>query len=161
MTTITRRYRFSASHRLHSDQLSSQENQRVYGKCNNPFGHGHDYILNVSVAGQTDADGLIVNLQQMDRLVAEEVLAPFSHRNLNEDVSEFKQLVPTTENLTLVIAARLKARWPEYFSYSSAHLHSISMFETERNSFEVLLPAAPGHSNQAAIDSKESVIVNA
>ena len=160
MTTITRRYRFCASHRLHAEALSESENNRVFGKCNNPYGHGHDYVLDVSVTGELNATtGLIVKLADLDHLVNTEVLSGFDHKNLNLDVAEFEQLVPTTENVVLVIAARLKKYWRIYLPYSSAWLSGISMQETERNSFEVAIP------RPAATDSvkilNESVIVNA
>jgi 6-pyruvoyltetrahydropterin/6-carboxytetrahydropterin synthase len=162
LTKMTRRYRFCASHRLHSESLSEAENQRVFGKCNNPYGHGHDYVLDVAVTGELNATtGLIVRLSDLDRLVKTEILAGFSYRNLNQDVAEFTELVPTTENVALVIAERLSQCWADYFPYSSARLSGISMQETERNSFEVVIsktaPPVP------AVFSKlnESVIVNA
>lgn len=162
MTTLTRRYRFSASHRLHSASLSEVENNRTYGKCNNPYGHGHDYVLYVAVSGEINATtGLIVKPALLDKLVAEEILSSFGHRNLNLDVAEFERLVPTTENLTLVIAARLNARWANYFPYSSARLSSISILETDRNSFEVVLPKKTSTPEPAAIEYSESVVVNA
>ena len=162
ITTLTRRYRFSASHRLNSELLTQAENQSTFGKCNNPYGHGHDYVLDVSVTGKLNAaTGLIVRLSLLDKLVQEEVLSSFSHRNLNEDVPEFQRLVPTTENVALVIAARLRDRWPAYFTYSSAHLSSISIHETDRNSFEVLLPQPAAHRQVGAMEQNESVIVNA
>jgi 6-pyruvoyltetrahydropterin/6-carboxytetrahydropterin synthase len=158
---MTRRYRFCASHRLHSDQLSELQNQRTYGKCNNPYGHGHDYILDVSVSGSIDATtGLIVRLSTLDRLVANEVLAAFGHRNLNQDVSEFAQLVPTTENIALVIADRLSERWADYFTYSAARLSGISMHETDRNSCEVRLPSEILRVRSSTAEFEESVTVN-
>ena len=106
-TKFTRRYRFCASHRLHSEQLTEADNRTVYGKCNNPFGHGHDYVLDVTVAGPTDpATGLLLRTADLDQLVNSEILTVFSYRNLNQDVAEFSRLVPTTENVALVIA------WP-------------------------------------------------
>jgi 6-pyruvoyltetrahydropterin/6-carboxytetrahydropterin synthase len=160
MTTITRRYRFCASHRLHSDALSDAENNRVFGKCNNPYGHGHDYVLDVSVTGELNATtGLVVKLADLDHLVSTEILSDLDHRNLNRDVPEFEQLVPTTENVALVIAARLKKYWHIYFPYSSAWLSGISMQETERNSFEVAIKRPAGTDSTRILN--ESVIVNA
>ncbi len=164
MTTITRRYRFCASHRLHSESLSDAENNRIFGKCNNPFGHGHDYVLDVSVTGQLNATtGLILRIADLDRCVQAEVLSDFSHRNLNTDVAEFADSVPTTENVALVIAARLRKGWADYFPYSSAHLSGISIHETDRNSFEVLIPKSAAADQVAAqlSEENESVIVNA
>jgi 6-pyruvoyltetrahydropterin/6-carboxytetrahydropterin synthase len=163
-TTVTRRFRFCASHRLHSNQLSQSENSRVYGKCNNPYGHGHDYILDVSVTGELNATtGLIVRLADLDALVTTEILNSFAYRNLNHDVAEFARLVPTTENVSLVIAEKLRQRWPDYFPYASAHLSGISIHETDRNSFQVLVPKPSSKSPVLAALSQlnESVIVNA
>ncbi len=158
MTTLTRRYRFCASHRLHSEALSEAENQRVFGKCNNPYGHGHDYVLDVSLTGELNATtGLIVRLSDLDRLVKTEVLAAFAYRNLNQDVAEFTELVPTTENVALVIAARLSQCWRDYFPYSKARLSGISIQETDRNSFEILISNAV----PLSVKTNESVIVNA
>ena len=107
-----RRYRFAASHRLHSDALSDADNQRVYGKCNNPYGHGHNYVVEVRVSGPVDpATGMIVNLIDLDRFVQSEVLDVFDHKSLNEDVEAFRTLVPTTENVCKEIYRRLK-RFP-------------------------------------------------
>ncbi len=162
MTTVTRRYRFSASHRLHSKQLSEAGNQRIYGKCNNPYGHGHDYVLDVTVTGELNATtGLIVRIAELDRFVSNEVLRLFGHRNLNQDVAEFELLVPTTENVALVAAGKLEQRWAEYFPYTQARLSGISMHETDRNSFEVVLAKPSRTQLDARTEQNESVIVNA
>jgi 6-pyruvoyltetrahydropterin/6-carboxytetrahydropterin synthase len=127
---LTRRYSFAASHRLHSPQLSEQENQRIYGKCNNPYGHGHNYVVEVTVTGATDpATGMIAHLGELDRFVTREVLEPFDHTYLNKDVPAFRERVPTTENLCIEIFDRLKA-------FSGARLVRIRLEETGRNSFE-------------------------
>src|SRR5271167_2377146 len=103
--TLTRRYPFAASHRLHSYELSLAENARLYGKCNNPYGHGHDYVLEVTVGGSIDPEtGVLVPLKELDDLVETQVLKLFRNRNINMDVAPFKELVPTTENVVLVIA---------------------------------------------------------
>jgi 6-pyruvoyltetrahydropterin/6-carboxytetrahydropterin synthase len=144
--------------------LSEAENDRTFGKCNNPYGHGHDYVLDVSVTGELNATtGLIVKMPDLDELVRKEVLSAFSYRNLNVDVAEFARLVPTTENLALVIADRLRARWADHFPYSSAWLSGISMGETDRNTFAVLIAQAgsePGKA-KARAGLHESVMVNA
>jgi 6-pyruvoyltetrahydropterin/6-carboxytetrahydropterin synthase len=135
---LTRRYRFSASHRLHSHLLSQTENQRVYGKCNNPHGHGHDYVVEVRVKGPLDvATGRVVDLDTLDRLVSEWVLHPFEHRNLNIEVEDFRDLPPTTENLAVVIRERLKRAWPSAFGDSGPVLDRIRIEETKRNSIEL------------------------
>lgn len=135
---LTRRYRFSASHRLHSHLLSQAENQRVYGKCNNPYGHGHDYVLEVTVRGRLDdATGRIVDLEKLDGLVAQQVIAPFEHRDLNTEVEAFRDLPPTTENLAIVIQQRLRESWPVLFGRGATILDRIRIEETKRNSIEL------------------------
>src|SRR5579885_3057226 len=95
---LTRRYMFSASHRLHSEALSEAENRTTYGKCNNPYGHGHNYHLEVTVSGQVDhRTGMVCNLVDLDEFVHREILATFDHENLN-CLPEFSKSVPTTEN---------------------------------------------------------------
>jgi 6-pyruvoyltetrahydropterin/6-carboxytetrahydropterin synthase len=138
MIVLTRRYPFAASHRLHSRQLSDEENRRVFGKCNNPFGHGHNYVLEVSVRGPVDArSGLAVNLGALDALVRGQVLDAFDHRNLNSDVDDFAGLVPTTENLALAIHRRLRSGWEQALGGAWPELEKIRIAETERNIFEV------------------------
>ena len=127
---LTRRYLFSASHRLHCDELSESQNQATYGKCNNPHGHGHNYALEVTVSGQVDpGTGMICNLSDLDRSVQSEVLERFDHENLNYR-SEFDGLVPTTENLSEVILNILTQ------SFIAAHLEKVRLEETMMNSFE-------------------------
>lgn len=129
---LTRRYRFSASHRLDTPGLSAQENRRLYGKCNNPYGHGHDYVLDVTVAGSPDESGQIVGREALDKLVAERILTRFDHRNLNIDVPELRGVVPTTESLAVAIEKALAAGWP-----LRAKLDRVRISETERNIFEL------------------------
>ena len=127
---LGRRYHFAASHRLHSPALSEEENCRIYGKCNNPYGHGHNYTLEVLVSGEVDpATGMIANLADLDGFVEREVLEPFDHKSLNEDVAAFRSVVPTTENLCIEIFRRLKP-------FSQAKLERIRVQETSNNSFE-------------------------
>ena len=127
---LGRRYHFSASHRLHTAHLSEEENYRVFGKCNNPFGHGHNYVLEVSVSGRVDpATGMIANLANLDGFVEKAVLQVFDHKSLNEDVAVFQEKVPTTENLCIDIYNRLK-------NFSHAKLERVRIEETRNNSFE-------------------------
>jgi 6-pyruvoyltetrahydropterin/6-carboxytetrahydropterin synthase len=127
---LGRRYRFAASHRLHSSRLSEEENRRVYGKCNNPYGHGHNYVVEVSVTGEVDpATGMIVNLADLDSFVEREVIEPFDHKSLNEDVAAFRENVPTTENICKEIFARLK-------QFPKARLERVRVEETGNNTFE-------------------------
>ena len=127
---LGRRYKFSASHRLHSERLSEEENRRVYGKCNNPHGHGHNYVVEVRVSGKVDpATGMIANLAELDGFVETEVIEPFDHKLLNKEVAVFRESVPTTENLCKEIYQRLK-RFPK------AKLERVRVEETSNNAFE-------------------------
>jgi 6-pyruvoyltetrahydropterin/6-carboxytetrahydropterin synthase len=127
---LGRRYRFSASHRLHSAHLTEEENCRVFGKCNNPYGHGHNYVVEVTVSGNVDpATGMIANLADLDSFVERNMLDEFDLKSLNEDVPAFRDTVPTTENLCIEIFQRLK-------SFPSAKLERIRIEETGKNSFE-------------------------
>jgi 6-pyruvoyltetrahydropterin/6-carboxytetrahydropterin synthase len=127
---LGRRYKFAASHRLHSGELSEAENCRVYGKCNNPYGHGHNYVVEVSVSGTVDsATGMVVNLADLDGYVEREVLEAFDHKSLNEDVPAFRGKVPTTENLCIEIFQRLK-------HFRPARLERVRVEETSNNAFE-------------------------
>lgn len=127
---LGRRYHFSASHRLHSLQLSDEENCRIYGKCNNPFGHGHNYTVEIRVSGKVDpATGMISNLADLDSFVNERVIEPFDHRSLNEEIPAFQKAVPTTEILCIEIFERLK-------SFPHAKLEAVRVEETSNNSFE-------------------------
>jgi 6-pyruvoyltetrahydropterin/6-carboxytetrahydropterin synthase len=130
--TLTRRYRFAASHRLHADALSEEENRRLYGKCNNPYGHGHDYVLEVTVEGAPDASGQIADRAALDRMVRERVLSRLDHMNLNQDLPEFGTHVPTTENLASLIEKMLLEHWN-----LPARLKRLRISETERNAFEL------------------------
>lgn len=141
---VTRRYKFSASHRLHSGRLSESENCAVYGKCNNPYGHGHNYILEVSAAGPVDEiTGQAVNVELLDRLVRETVLREFHMKNLNSLAPDFTQVVPTTENLVTAIGRRLLQAWPSAFPDGRPSLERIRVEETRRNAFEMWLTPAP------------------
>lgn len=127
---LGRRYHFSASHRLHTPKLSEEENCRVFGKCNNPYGHGHNYTVEVRVSGPVhSATGMIANLANLDSFVHREVIEPFDHRSLNEEVAQFRDIVPTTENLCIEIFRRLQ-------SFPDAKLESVRVEETSNNSFE-------------------------
>ena len=127
---LGRRYHFAASHRLHSAQLSEEENNRIYGKCNNPYGHGHNYTLEVRFSGVIDpTTGMIANLADLDAFVDRQVIEPFDHRSLQDEVSAFQEAVPTTENLCIEIFQRLK-------SFPSARLELVRVEETSNNSFE-------------------------
>jgi 6-pyruvoyltetrahydropterin/6-carboxytetrahydropterin synthase len=129
--SLTRRYRFAASHRLYTTKLSEAENKRVYGKCSNPYGHGHNYVLEVTITGPVDsATGMIANLGDLDPFVQREVIEPFDQKFLNEEVVEFQGQVATTENVAREIFRRLK-RFP------LARLERVRIEETSKNSFEI------------------------
>ena len=138
MFRVTRRYAFAASHRLHTAQLSDEENRRIYGKCNNPYGHGHNYELEVSARGPIEeATGLAAHVGTLDALVKREVLTPFDHRNLNADTDAFRGIAPTTENLAYEIVRRLKRSWNAAFLSGWPKLEKIRIVETARNIFEL------------------------
>ena len=125
-----RRYTLSASHRLHVGSLSADENRAVYGKCNNPHGHGHNYVVELVVAGPVDAEtGMVVNMATLDAAVRAAILDRFDHANLNFDPI-FVNLVPTTENLCRVVFDLLKDALP------SVQLEHVRVEETENNFFE-------------------------
>ena len=127
---ITRRYRFAASHRLHSDVFTEQQNRELYGKCNNPYGHGHNYVLEVTVSGPVDeSTGMVCNLMDLDGYVKREILQRFDLENLNTR-AEFLHTVPTTENLCTAIYDILRQ------GFNRAHLEKIRIEETMMNSFE-------------------------
>ena len=127
---LTRRYLFSASHRLHSDAMSDEENQATYGKCNNPHGHGHNYALEVTVSGPVDQrTGMVCNLVDLDECVQRRVVTRFDLENLNMR-PEFADSVPTTENLCTLIYDILKRE------FDNAHLEKVKLEETMMNSFE-------------------------
>jgi 6-pyruvoyltetrahydropterin/6-carboxytetrahydropterin synthase len=129
--SLTRRYRFAASHRLHTTKLSEAENKRVYGKCSNPYGHGHNYVLEVTVTGPVDPEtGMIANLGELDPFVRREVIEPFDLKFLNEEVGEFREQVATTENVSRAIFDRLRG-------FPLARLERVRIEETSKNSFEI------------------------
>ena len=125
-----RRYALSASHRLHSDALSADENRAAFGKCNNPHGHGHNYVIEVLVGGAVDPEtGMVLNLAELDEVVQMQVTDRFDHTNLNLDPL-FQNRVPTTENLCRAVFELLDAR------VEPARLVQVRVEETENNFFE-------------------------
>ncbi|MFZ3278154.1 MAG: 6-carboxytetrahydropterin synthase [Candidatus Sulfotelmatobacter sp.] len=127
---LSRRYLFSASHRLHSEAMSEEENQSTYGKCNNRYGHGHNYVVEVTVSGPVDAaTGMVCNLTDLDGFIEREVLARYGHENLNT-MKEFNEDVPTTENLCIQIYEIVQR------GFHYAHLERVRLEETMMNSFE-------------------------
>ncbi len=136
---VTRRYRFSAAHRLCTPALSDEENRRVYGKCNNPYGHGHDYLLEVSAQGPVEErSGRVLDPAALDGLVRRTVLEAFHHRDLNREIPELADAPPTTENLAQAIWQRLSRSWRDVFPAKGPRLSRIRIQETRRNSFEIM-----------------------
>jgi 6-pyruvoyltetrahydropterin/6-carboxytetrahydropterin synthase len=125
-----RRYMLSASHRLHSDELSAEENRAAYGKCNNPHGHGHNYVIEVLAGGAVDSEtGMVVNMATLDEVVQTKVIVRFDHTNLNLD-RLFVNQVPTTENLCRVVFRLLEGALP------AGRLEYVRVEETENNFFQ-------------------------
>jgi 6-pyruvoyltetrahydropterin/6-carboxytetrahydropterin synthase len=134
---VTRRYRFAAAHRLHSGALSDEKNREVFGKCNNPFGHGHNYTVDVAIRGPIDSvSGRVVEPAAIDDLMLRQILEPLDQANMNTDVPEFRENVPTTENLALLIEERLRLHWPSTFPQGGPALDYIRVHETRNNSFQ-------------------------
>jgi len=127
---LTRRYLFSASHRLHSEEMSGEQNRAIYGKCNNPHGHGHNYTIEITVSGQVDArTGMVCNLVDLDGFVRDRIHERYDHQNLNL-LPEFATKVPTTENLCVAIYEIVQR------GFEHAHLEKVRIEETMMNAFE-------------------------
>lgn len=127
---LSRRYKISASHRLHSKEYSTRKNRAVFGKCNNPHGHGHNYVIEITVSGPVNQQtGMVCDLAEMDGFVRRVIGERFDHKNLNMD-SAFERLVPTTENLCKEIYKLVK------IGFSHVMLERVRVEETSNNSFE-------------------------
>ena len=125
MVYLTRKAEFSASHFYHNPEFTPEENKRIFGKCNNPHGHGHNYTLEVTVKGQVDRrSGFVVDLKDLKEIMNREVIEAVDHRFLNEEVAEFRHQIPTTENLAITIWKWLKPK------LHVAELHRIRVYET-------------------------------
>lgn len=126
--TVSRKAHFNAAHRLFRPDWSDEQNERVFGKCNNPNFHGHNYELIASVTGEIDPEtGYVIDIKELADLIYEEVERPFDHKNLNLDVSDFKDLIPTAEHIAVVIWRKLKHRLKPELSLE------ITLYETPRN----------------------------
>ena len=126
---LSRRYRFSASHRLHVESMSEEANQAVFGKCNNPHGHGHNYTVEVTFSGQVDAaTGMVVNLADLDAFARERVVDRFDLQNLNA-MKCFAEVVPSTENLSVLLH-------DIFAEFGLAKLERVHVEETGNNSFD-------------------------
>ncbi|HEY6273618.1 MAG TPA: 6-carboxytetrahydropterin synthase [Terriglobales bacterium] len=125
MVYLTRKAEFSAAHYYHNPEFTAEENQRIFGKCNNPHGHGHNYMLEVTVKGEVDGrSGFVVDLKQLKDIMNREVVDVLDHRFLNQEVAEFKDLIPTTENLVISIWKRLETK------LNRARLYRVRLYET-------------------------------
>jgi 6-pyruvoyltetrahydropterin/6-carboxytetrahydropterin synthase len=142
MVYLTCRYRFSAAHRLHNDALTPEQNERIYGKCNNPYGHGHNYVLDVTLAGPVDpSTGMVLNLAVLDEIVQENILDRMDHTHLNLDVDTFRAVTPTTENICVEFFKLLSRELA--LRTSEVRLQKVRLEETTSNYFEYE-PAGPG-----------------
>ena len=126
MIYLTRKAEFSASHHYHNPEFSAQENQRIFGKCNNPNGHGHNYTLEVTVRGEVDPkSGFVVDLKQMKEIMNREVIDAMDHRYLNKEVPEFATQIPTSENIAIAIWKRLEPK------LKVGKLHRVRVYEMQ------------------------------
>ncbi len=128
MVYVTRREVFSASHRLHNENLSDKENEELFDKCNNPSGHGHNYILEVTVAGEPDPKtGYVIDLKDLKKIIKEKISAKMDHKHLNNDVDFMNGINPTAENIAIAIWRQLEN------NILSGKLFSVKIYETENN----------------------------
>ena len=138
MIFLTRKAEFSSAHFYWNDAWSPEENQRVFGKCANRNGHGHNYTLEVTVAGEVDpVSGFVVDLKELKDILEREVVSAYDHRHLNFEVPEFKTAIPTTENIAIAIWKRVDNKIPH------AKLHHLRVEETNNNSFDFAGGALP------------------
>nr|CAG4652293.1 EOG090X0HIM [Triops cancriformis] len=126
---LTRKEIFSACHRLHSPALTDEENKTIFSKCNNPNGHGHNYVVEVTVKGPVDkATGMVMNISDLKRVINEAIMDVMDHKNLDKDVPHFQNVVSTTENVAIFIWDSLRKLLPQ-----PDLLHEVKIFETEKN----------------------------
>ncbi len=130
MIYLTRRERFCAAHRMYREELSDEENQKIYGKCSNPLWHGHNYVLKVTVRGDADPQvGYFMNATRLKEIIAEKVIVKLDHKNMNLETDFMKGRVATTENLAMAIWGELEAP----LRVEGATLHCVRIEETENN----------------------------
>lgn len=131
MILLTQQFEFSAAHRLHCPELSAEQNWAIFGKCNNPHGHGHNYLLEVTLSGEASVEGQYIRLTDFEQTVRERVVDRFDHKDLNRDTQEFATLNPTVENITQVVWNLLDGQ------FGSARLHRVRVYETPKTWAEV------------------------
>jgi 6-pyruvoyltetrahydropterin/6-carboxytetrahydropterin synthase len=130
---VTRKAHFNAAHRLHNPQKSDEWNKKTFGKCNNPNWHGHNYIIEVTVAGEPDPEtGYVIDLGKLKKIINNSVIEPCDHKNLNIEVSFLKNIIPTTENLVKAFYEEMEGGVAEE-TQGRAELYSVKLYETERN----------------------------
>ena len=138
MTRLTKRYCFSASHRLFTQQFSEERNLEIFGKCANPHGHGHNYYLEVSLSGDPDSrSSMNLSRKDFDQWVHHSVIERVDHTHLNTDIEAFSQLVPTAENILATIEQWLRDDWEKQFPGRTLNLDALRLEETPRNSFQI------------------------
>ena len=131
MVYVKRRETFSAAHRLYNPAYSDEKNLEIFGKCSNPNWHGHNYVLEVTVAGEPDPEtGFVIDLKVLKNIINENILAKVDHKNLNTETDFMKDIIPSAENIAKGIFNELKDKLP------SGRLHSVVLFETEKNIVE-------------------------
>lgn len=131
MHYVTRRETFSAAHRLFNPEFSEEENKRIYGKCSNPNWHGHNYTLEVVIAGEVDnSTGYVIDLKKLKEIIIENIIVKVDHKNLNIETDFMKGIIPTAENIAAAIWRQLVNKIP------SGKLYSVKIYETENNYFE-------------------------
>jgi 6-pyruvoyltetrahydropterin/6-carboxytetrahydropterin synthase len=128
MIRLSQKFEFSATHRLHNPKASEAENGRIFGKCNNPHGHGHNYEVQVTLKGEPDENGVLIAIPEFENTVGRSVIDRFDHKNLNVELSEFAELIPTVENIAMVIYLMLKPK----FNSNHAALASVTVWETPK-----------------------------
>jgi 6-pyruvoyltetrahydropterin/6-carboxytetrahydropterin synthase len=128
MVRLSQKFEFSATHRLHNPRLSEADNQNLFGKCNNPHGHGHNYELQVTLAGEPDENGVVVQIPELERIVGSTVIDRFDHKNLNVELPEFRELIPSVENIAMTAFRLLKPK----FAGTRATLASVTVWETPK-----------------------------
>jgi 6-pyruvoyltetrahydropterin/6-carboxytetrahydropterin synthase len=153
---FSRRYHFSASHRLHNDAYSEAENRTAYGKCNNPYGHGHNYVVEVMVGGPVDEQtGMVCDMVQLDGAVRTKIVSRFDHTNLNLDPL-FRDAVPTTENLCIAIHQELSSVF-DVGELGAVDLVRVRVEETNNNSFEYSAPALLANASRKELHGTASL----
>ncbi len=130
MIYITRKVAFCAAHRLHNPELSDEENIRIYGKCNNPDGHGHNYVMEVTVKGRvSDKTGMVIDLKDLKKIITEKIIDRIDHKHLNCDVDFMRDIIPTAENIVMQIWKILR----DELLKNNAELYELKLFETDNN----------------------------